>query len=73
MANLNAANALLEQGRAEEALVYLDRVKSACPEAENARGVACILMKDYDKALRHMAVAREAGLPAAEHNMKFLE
>ncbi len=73
VANLNAANALLEQGRAEEALAYLDRVKSACPEAENARGVACILLKDYDKARHHMAVAREAGLPAAEHNMEFLE
>ena len=72
-ANLNAANALLEQGRAEEALRYLDRVKSSVPEAENARGVAYLLLKDYEQAEQHIEKAVEGNLEAAKHNMEFLK
>lgn len=72
-ANINAANALLEQGRATEALKYLDKVKSVSPEAENARGVAFILLKDYDKAEQHIAKALEGKLEEAAHNMEFLK
>lgn len=72
-ANLNAANALLEQGRAEEALRYLDKVKSSVPEAENARGVAYLLLKDYARAEEHIEKALESNLDAAKHNMEFLK
>ena len=73
IANLNAANALLEQGRAEEALKYLDKVKSSVPEAENACGVAYLLLKDYDRAEQHIEKALEGNLDAAKHNMEFLK
>ena len=72
-ANLNAANALLEQGRAEEALKYLDKVKSSVPEAENARGVAYLLLKDYEQAEQYIEKALEDNLDAAKHNMEFLK
>ena len=72
-ANINAANALLEQGRAEEALKYLDKVKDSSPEAANARGVAYILLKDYEKAGRYIGKALEGHLEEAAHNMEFLK
>ena len=72
-ANINAANALLEQGRAEEALKYLDKVKNSSPEAANARGVAYILLKDYEKAGRYIGKALEGHLEEAAHNMEFLK
>lgn len=72
-ANINAANALLEQGRAEEALKYLDKVKKSSPEAANARGVAYILLKDYEKAKRYIGKALEGHLEEATHNMEFLK
>lgn len=72
-ANINAANALLEQGRAEEALKYLDKVKDSSPEAANARGVAYILLKDYEKAGRYIGKALEGHLEEATHNMEFLK
>lgn len=70
-ANINAANALLEQGRAQEALKYLDKVKDSSPEAANARGVAYILLKDYEKAGRYIGKALEGHLEEAAHNMEF--
>lgn len=72
-ANINAANALLEQGRAEEALKYLDKVKDSSPEAANAHGVAYILLKDYEKAGRYIGKALEGHLEEAAHNMEFLK
>lgn len=72
VANLNAACALLEQGQAEQALTYLQRVKTESPEAENARGVAYLLLKDYDRAGQHLNRAVKQGLQAAEHNWNFL-
>lgn len=72
-ANINAANALLEQGCAEEALKYLDKVKDSSPEAANARGVAYILLKDYEKAGRYIGKALEGHLEEAAHNMEFLK
>ena len=72
-ANLNAANALLEQGRAEEALKYLEKIKSSVPEAENARGVAYLLLKDYERAGQHIEKAVAGNLDAAKHNMEFLK
>ena len=72
-ANINAANALLGQGRVNDALKYLEKVKSSVPEAENARGVAYLLLKDYARAERHIAKALEGNLEAAKHNMEFLK
>ncbi len=72
-ANINAANALLEQGRAEEALKYLDKVKDSSPEVANARGVAYILLKDYEKAGRYIGKALGGHLEEAAHNMEFLK
>ena len=73
VANLNAACALLEQGRAKEALEYLDKLKSSIPEADNARGVAYILLKDYESAEQYIGKALEGNLEAAKHNMEFLK
>ncbi len=71
VANLNAANALLEQRRPEQALPYLDRAQD-CPEAQNARAVALILLRRYDEALPLLQAAAEAGLPAAKTNKRIL-
>lgn len=71
-ANLNAACALLEQERAEEALAYLEKVKTELPEAENARGVAYLLLKDYDRAEQHLDRAARQGLAEAVHNLQIL-
>ena len=71
-ANLNAACVLLEQERAEEALAYLEKVKTELPEAENARGVAYLLLKDYDRAEQHLDRAARQGLAEAVHNLQIL-
>lgn len=72
MANLNAANALLEQRLPEQALRYLD-LAPACPEAQNARAVALILLRRYDEALPLLQAASSAGLQAAKTNIRILQ
>lgn len=72
VANLNAANALLEQRLPEQALRYLD-LAPACPEAQNARAVALILLRRYDEALPLLQAASSAGLQAAKTNIRILQ
>lgn len=69
VANLNMANALLAEGDAEEALLYLNKADYSA-EAENARGVAALLLKRYDEAEQHLRQAIEMGLRGAERNLR---
>ena len=69
IANLNAANALLENGQAAEAKPYLEKAGDS-PQAANARAVALLLQRRYNEALPLLQQAKEAGLPEAEENMK---
>ena len=71
VANLNAANALLEAGLVEQALPFLRKAGDS-PEAQNARGVALILQGRYDEAQPLLLEAAEAGLGAAEENARIL-
>ena len=71
VANLNAANALLEAGLVEQALPFLRKAGDS-PEAQNARGVALILQGRYDEAQPLLQEAAEAGLGAAEENARIL-
>ena len=68
VANLNAANALLENGRAEEARPYLEKAGDS-PQADNARAVALLLQRRYDEALPLLQRAKDAGVTEAEENM----
>lgn len=71
VANLNAANALLEHGLAEQALPYLTKAGDT-PQAANARGVAMRMLGRYAEAETHLRKAAEAGLKEAETNLKGL-
>lgn len=72
VANLNAANALLERGLAQEALRYLDKA-GAMPEADNARGAALLLLGRYDEARLCLERAKKAGVREAEANLRYLD
>ena len=72
VANLNAANALLEHGQAQEALRYLDKA-GAMPEADNARGAALLLLGRYDEARLCLERAKKAGVREAEANLRYLD
>lgn len=68
-ANLNMAAALLGEGRAEEAVPYLDKAGDT-PEAMNARGVLAAWRGDIEEALRLFEAA--APLPEAAKNRSML-
>lgn len=70
-ANLNAANALLEKGLADEARLYLEKAGKS-PQADNARGVALLLKGRYNEAAPLLERAAQAGLKEAEANLKIL-
>ena len=71
VANLNAANALLEHGLAEQALPYLMKA-GGTPQADNARGVAMQMLGRYDEAEKYLHQAAEAGLEEARTNLNGL-
>ena len=71
IANLNAANAFLERGAAELALKFLDKAGDT-PQADNARGVAMILLERYDEAERYLHRAAQAGVSEANENLKYI-
>ena len=71
VANLNAANALLERGLAQEALRYLDKA-GASPQADNARGAALLLLGRYDEAQQCLERAARSGVKEAEANLRYL-
>lgn len=68
LANLNMANALLSEGDAGSARLYLEKAGDS-PEAENARGVAALLAVQYDKAEQHFRRAADDGLAEARQNL----
>lgn len=71
IANLNAANAFLERKEAAQALKFLDKAGDT-PQADNARGVAMILLKRYDEAERYLHRAAQAGVSEASENLKYI-
>ena len=71
IANLNAANAFLERRAAELALKFLDKAGDT-PQADNARGVAMILLERYDEAERYLHRAAQAGVSEANENLKYI-
>ncbi len=71
IANLNAANAFLERKEAAQALKFLDKAGDT-PQADNARGVAMILLKRYDEAERYLHRAARAGVSEASENLKYI-
>lgn len=72
IANLNAANSALERVDLVSAQKYLDRVKSGEGEAENCRGVLCLLKGEYENAELHFRKAEYAGVEAASANLSEL-
>ena len=71
VANLNAANALLEQGAAEQALKFLQKAGDT-PQADNARGVALIMLERYEEAEAYLQRAAAAGISEAETNLEYI-
>ena len=71
VANLNAANALLEQGAAEQALKFLQKAGDP-PQADNARGVALIMLERYEEAEAYLKRAAAAGISEAETNLEYI-
>lgn len=71
IANLNAANALLERKEAAQALKFLDKAGDT-PQADNARGVAMILLERYDEAEQYLHRAAQAGVSEANENLKYI-
>lgn len=71
IANLNAANALLEQKEATQALKFLDKAGDT-PQADNARGVAMILLERYNEAEQYLHRAAQAGVSEASENLKYI-
>lgn len=71
IANLNAANAFLERKEAAQALKFLDKAGDT-PQADNARGVAMILLERYDEAERYLHRAAQAGVSEANENLKYI-
>ena len=72
VANLNAANALLEQGAAEQAMKFLEKAGGS-PQADNARGVALILLERYDEAAVYLQRAADAGISEAKANLEYIK
>lgn len=72
VANLNVANTLLSEGDAEAAMKYLPKAGGS-PEADNARGAACLLLGRWDEARRYLRAAADAGLAEARHNLGYVE
>lgn len=72
VANLNAANALLEKGLAQQALPYLMKAGES-PEAANSRGVAMRMLERYNDAAKWLHQASDAGLKEAQTNLSGLE
>lgn len=71
IANLNAANALLERKEATQALKFLDKAGDT-PQADNARGVAMILLERYNEAEQYLHRAAQAGVSEASENLKYI-
>ncbi len=63
VANLNAANAAMSQGKTEQAARYLEKA-GVSPEADYARGVCAALSGEYIRAERFFMSA-QPGCPAA--------
>ena len=71
-ANLNAANALLERGEAQQALKLLEKAGDT-PQADNARGVAFIMLERYEEAQTCLERAAKAGVNEAEENLSYIQ
>lgn len=70
-ANVNAAAATLARRDIVSAERYLNKVQSndRIPEYDNAMGVLEMLKGNYDKAEKHLNIAKRAGISVAQQNL----
>jgi len=71
IANNNAAAALLQEGKAEQALVYLAKTQGNDNSLINY-GAYYYILEDLDKATEYFTKAKQAGIPQAEHNLRLI-
>lgn len=71
IANNNAAAALLQEGNAEEALPYLEKMRGDDASLINY-GTYYYIMEDLDKAVEYFNKAKEAGIEQADHNLTLI-
>lgn len=72
IANNNAAAALLQEGKAEEALPYLEKIKGN-PMGYINYGAYYYLMEDLAKAKEYFMMAKGVGNQQAEHNLRLIK
>lgn len=72
VANINAANAALQNGNVEDAQMYLKRVKSQSKQFFNTLGVMQMVTGDYTNALENLNKAYQMNLPQANKNIQQL-
>lgn len=70
-ANLNAANAAINEGRLQRAASYLDKAGDS-PEAVHLRGVLLLLQGKYEEAKTTLEKARTLGVDEAASNLEQL-
>lgn len=70
-ANLNAANAAINEGRLQRAASYLDKAGDS-PEAVHSRGVLLLLQGKYEEAKTTLEKARTLGVDEAASNLEQL-
>lgn len=71
IANNNAAAALLQEGNAEEALSYLEKMGENSSSYINY-GAYYYVSGDLEKAIEYFTKAKEAGIEQADHNLKLI-
>ena len=72
IANLNAANVSLRSRDDKAAERFLSRAGDSA-EAENARGILCVLRGETEAAMAHFARAAQGGLQLAADNLNLLK
>lgn len=72
IANLNAANVSLRSRDDKAAERFLSRAGDSA-EAENARGILCVLRGEIEAAIAHFARAAQGGLQLAADNLNLLK
>jgi len=71
IANNNAAAALLQEGEAQAALAYLEKIANR-PESLINYGAYYYISEDLDKAIEYFTRAEEAGIEQGAHNLRLV-
>lgn len=72
IANNNAAAALLQEGNAEEALPYLNKI-AGVPESFINYGTYYYISGNLEKAIEYLNKAKDAGMVKAGHNLNLID